>query len=65
MESKTRLSSYFTKQGNNTVNLVTSHNINTRLVHPIFMQNFMCIHLPKIVDDLNNHCVHQKGIHCI
>ena len=31
MGSKTRLSSYCTKRGNNTVNLVTSRKINTRL----------------------------------
>ena len=35
MGSKTRLSSYCTKRGNNTVNLVTSRKINTRLACPI------------------------------
>ena len=35
MGSKTRLSSYCTKRGNNGVNLVTSRNINTRLARPI------------------------------
>ena len=35
MGSKTRLSSYCTKRGNNTVNLVTSRKINTRLARPI------------------------------
>ena len=35
MESKTRLSSYCTKQGDNTVNLVTSRKTNARLARPI------------------------------
>ena len=35
MGSKTRLRFYCTKRGNNTVNLVTSRKINTRLAHPI------------------------------
>ena len=35
MGSKTRLSSYCTKRGNNTVNLATSRKINTRLARPI------------------------------
>ena len=35
MGSKTRLSFYCTKLGNNTVNLVTSRKINTRLARPI------------------------------
>ena len=35
MGSKTRLSSYCTKQGNNTVNLVTSCKTNARLARPI------------------------------
>ena len=35
MGSKTRLSSYCTKRGNNTVNLVTSRKINARLARPI------------------------------
>ena len=35
MGSKTRLSSYCTKRGNNTVNLVTSRKINVRLARPI------------------------------
>ena len=35
MGSKTRLSPYCTKRGNNTVNLVTSRKINTRLARPI------------------------------
>ena len=35
MGSKTRLSSYCTKRGNSTVNLVTSRKINTRLARPI------------------------------
>ena len=35
MGSKTRLSSYCTKRGNNGVNLVTSRKINTRLARPI------------------------------
>ena len=35
MGSKTRLGSYCTKRANNGVNLVTSHNINTRLARPI------------------------------
>ena len=35
MGSKTRLSSYCTKQANNGVNLVTSRKINTRLSRPI------------------------------
>ena len=38
MGSKTRLSSYCTKQDNDTVNLVTSHKINTRLVRPMMVQ---------------------------
>ena len=35
MGSKTRLSSYCTKRGDNTVNLVTSRKTNTRLARPI------------------------------
>ena len=35
MGSKTRLSSYCTKQGDNTVNLVTSRKTNARLARPI------------------------------
>ena len=35
MGSKTRLSSYCTKRGSNTVNLVTSRKINARLARPI------------------------------
>ena len=35
MGSKTRLSSYCTKRGNNTVNLVTSRKTNARLACPI------------------------------
>ena len=35
MGSKTRLSSYCTKRGNNTAHLVTSRKINTRLARPI------------------------------
>ena len=35
MGSKTRLSAYCTKQGNNGVNLVTSRKMNTRLARPI------------------------------
>ena len=35
MGSKTRLSSYCTKRGDNTVNLVTSRKTNARLAHPI------------------------------
>ena len=38
MGSKTRLSSYCTKRGNNGVNLVTSRKINTRLARPITEQ---------------------------
>ena len=37
MGSKTRLSSYCTKQANNGVNLVTSRKINTRLARPIVL----------------------------
>ena len=37
MGSKTRLSSYCTKRANNSVNLVTSRKINTRLARPIGM----------------------------
>ena len=37
MGSKTRLGSYCTKRANNGVNLVTSRNINTRLVRPIVL----------------------------
>ena len=35
MGSKTRLSSYCTKRGDNTVNLVTSRKTNARLARPI------------------------------
>ena len=35
MGSKTRLSSYCTKRGDNTVNLVTSHKTNARLARPM------------------------------
>ena len=35
MGLKARLSSYYTKQANNGVNLVTSRKINTRLARPI------------------------------
>ena len=35
MGSKTRLSSYCTKRGDNTVNLVTSRPTNARLARPI------------------------------
>ena len=35
MGLKTRLSSYCTKRGNNTMNLVTSRKTNTRLARPI------------------------------
>ena len=35
MGSKTRLSSYCTKRANNSVNFVTSRNVNTRLARPI------------------------------
>ena len=35
MGSKTRLSSYCTKRGDNTVNLVTSRKTNSRLARPI------------------------------
>ena len=35
MGSKTRLISYCTKRGDNTVNLVTSHKTNARLARPI------------------------------
>ena len=39
MGSKTRMSSYCTKRGNNGVNLVTSRKINTRLARPISLNN--------------------------
>ena len=35
MGSKTRLSSYCTKRGDDTVNLATSRKTNARLAHPI------------------------------
>ena len=35
MESKTRLCSYCTKQGDNAVNLITSRKTNARLARPI------------------------------
>ena len=38
MGSKTRLSSYCSKRGDNTVNLVTSRKVNTRLARPITEQ---------------------------
>ena len=34
MGSKTRLSSFCTKRGDDTMNLVMSHKIKTRLAHP-------------------------------
>ena len=37
MGSKTRLSFYCTKRANNSVNLVTSRKINTRLARPIIL----------------------------
>ena len=37
MGSKTRLSSYCTKRGDNTVNLVTSRKTNARLARPIVL----------------------------
>ena len=40
MGSKTRLSSYCTKRANNSVNLVTSCKINTRLARPISQEDF-------------------------
>ena len=39
MGSKTRLSTYCTKRGDNTANLVTSRMINTRLARPIIVLN--------------------------
>ena len=43
MGSKTRLSSYCTKRGNNGVNLVTSRKINTRLARPMKPHQKSCI----------------------
>ena len=40
MGSKTRLSSYCSKRGDNTVNLVTSRKVNTRLARPIVSRIF-------------------------
>ena len=39
MGSKTRLSSYCTKRGDNAVNLVMSRKTNARLAHPIIFQS--------------------------
>ena len=39
MGLKTRLSSHCTKRANNGVNLVTSRNVNTRLVRPIHTED--------------------------
>ena len=51
MGSKTRLGSYCTKRGDNTVNLVTSRKINTRLARPMFSRSIgfltMPIHIAK------------------
>ena len=38
MGLKTRLSSYCSKRGDNTVNLVTSRKTNGRLAHPILVK---------------------------
>ena len=43
MGSKTRQSSYCTKRGNNTVNLVTSRKINTRVARPITLQTLILL----------------------
>ena len=44
MGSETRLSSYCTKLGNITVNLVTSRKINTRLARPIaIFEKLFCL----------------------
>ena len=42
MGSKTRLSSYCSKRGDNIVNLVTSRKVNTRLARPILFITLCC-----------------------
>ena len=43
MGPKMRLSSYCTKRGDNTVNLVTSRKTNARLAHPICSLLLQCL----------------------
>ena len=53
MGLKTRLSSYCSKQGDNTMNLVTSRKTNARLARPIVWMStvFVCAFARAVVGD--------------
>ena len=48
MGSKTRLSSYCSKRGDNTMNLVTSHKTNARLARPIKWELPQPVHVSNL-----------------
>ena len=54
MRSKTRLSSYCTKRGDNTMNLVTSRKTNARLARPIIHSSEGTIQMADLLQTNNN-----------